>query len=180
MISGPSGVGKGTVIKRLFELMPERLVPSVSATTRPPRPGEVDGVDYHFLTPEEFERRQRAGDFIESFQVYGHWYGTLESEVRPSLEQGKWVILEVDVQGAEAVRERFPDALRIFIMPPSLEELERRLRLRGSEDETQIRARLDVARREMEQADRFDVQIVNNDVEQAARQIRDLLERAAA
>jgi len=177
VISGPSGAGKGTIVKQLFERMPDRLATSVSATTRPPRPGEQDGVDYHFLTAEEFARRLAKGEFIESFQVHGNSYGTLESEVRPSLEAGKWVILEIDVQGAMAVKERFPEALTIFIRPPTLAELESRLRLRGSEREEQVRARLEVARREMEFADRYDVQVVNDDVLQATAEVEQALKK---
>ena len=110
---------------------------SVSATTRPPRPGESDGVDYHFLTPDEFERRRRAGEFIECFQVFdsGYWYGTLRSEAMAGLRAGKWVVLNIDVQGGMAVMEQFPDAVTIFVRPGSMEELERRLRGRDTENE---------------------------------------------
>ena len=125
VISGPSGAGKTTLVKRLFRRC-DRLVASVSATTRPPRPGEQDGVDYHFLVPEEFTRRQQAGQFIECFEVFGrgYWYGTLWNEVTPSLAAGKWVVLEIDVQGTLAVRQRYPDAITIFVRPGAIEELE--------------------------------------------------------
>ena len=179
VISGPSGAGKGTIIKRLFELMPGRLVLSVSATTRKPRPGERDGVDYHFIDKDTFQRHRENGEFIECFQVQrqGHWYGTLESEVMPSLEQGKWVILEVDVQGTQAIKQRFPEAVTIFVMPPTLADLERRLRERGSEPEAEIQSRLEVARREILEKQQYDVQIVNDDLPRAVSEIRQFLEQ---
>src|SRR5690242_20589295 len=129
VISGPSGAGKSTLLKQLFAHFPN-IKPSVSATTRPPRPGETEGLDYHFLSAAEFQRRRAAGEFLESCEVFGsgHWYGTLESEVTPSLRQGKWVLLEIDVEGTLNVLERFPEAITIFVRPNSLEELERRLR----------------------------------------------------
>src|SRR6201995_385181 len=133
VISGPSGSGKTTLLKRMYEQCDGPLVPSVSATTRQPRRGEVNGVDYHFLSREEFARRREAGDFLECCEVYGRgdWYGTLKSEGTPSLEAGKWVVLEIDVQGTLAFLKRYPDALTIFVAPKSIEELERRLRERG-------------------------------------------------
>jgi guanylate kinase len=129
VISGPSGAGKTTIARRLFERCP-KLVASVSATTRPPRPSEQDGVNYHFLSPEEFEQKRQAGEFLESFEVFGsgYWYGTLKSEVAPRLAEGKWVVLEIDVQGTLAVLRQYPEATTIFVEPGSLEELERRLR----------------------------------------------------
>ena len=177
VVSGPSGAGKSTLLKRLFASPPVPLVSSVSATTRPPRPGEVDGVDYHFLTQEEFDRRRRRGDFLECFQVFdrGYWYGTLSSEVTPSLEAGKWVILEIDVQGARAVVERYPDAITIFIHPGSLEELEKRLRGRGTEREDALRRRLAWARHELAQAGEYCYQVINDNVDRAVRQICDIL-----
>lgn len=181
VVSGPSGAGKTTVMRRVFERAPVPLVASVSATTRPPRPGEEDGVDYHFLSEEEFDRRRRQGRFIESFQVFEHdtWYGTLASEVTPSLEQGKWVVLEVDVQGARAVVERYPDAITIFIRPSSLGELERRLRMRRTEDEEAIRRRLARAKQELAQAGRYRYQVVNDDVDEAVAEICGILSRQA-
>lgn len=177
VISGPSGVGKTTVLKKLFDVAPVPLVASVSAATRPPRPGEVNGVDYHFLTPEEFERRRRRGEFLECFRVFGgdDWYGTLRSEVTPSLENGKWVVLEIDVQGASAVSGSYPDAITIFVAPGSLEELERRLRGRGTESEQAIRRRLQRAQKELAFADRYQYQVVNDDVDHAVREICDIL-----
>ncbi len=177
VVSGPSGAGKTTVLRRLFQSAPVPLKASVSATTRPPRPGERDGVDYHFLTEEEFNRRRQRGEFLECFEVFGrgYWYGTLWSEVTPSLEAGRWVLLEIDVQGAVAVMERYPQAITIFIRPSSLEELERRLRGRGTESEEAVQRRLGQARRELALADRYDYQVINDDVDQAVREICHIL-----
>jgi len=177
VLSGPSGSGKSTVLKRLFEAAPVPLVSSVSATTRPPRPGEVDGVDYHFLSEEEFDERRRRGEFLECFEVFGrgHWYGTLLGEVAPSLEAGNWVILEIDVQGARSVVEQFGDAITIFLRPPSLEVLEERLRQRKTETEEAIHTRLRRARHEMASADRYRYQVVNDDVDRAVREICGIL-----
>jgi guanylate kinase len=181
VISGPSGAGKSTLLKQLFNRVAS-LKPSVSATTRPPRPGEVDGVDYHFLTTDEFQRRHSAGEFLEACEVFGsgHWYGTLESEVTPSLEAGKWVVLEIDVEGTFNVLTRFPEAITIFVRPNSLEELERRLRSRGTESPAAIERRLAVARRELDCADRYQFQVVNDDVDRAVQEICDILNRAGA
>jgi len=177
VVSGPSGAGKTTVLKRLFQSARGPLVSSVSATTRPPRPSEVDGVDYHFLTDEEFHHRRRRGDFLECVEVFGrgHWYGTLESEVASSLEAGKWVILEIDVQGALAVMERYPEAITIFLRPPSLEVLEERLRCRHTETEEAIQKRLAEARRELALADKYRHQVINEEVDRAVHQINDIL-----
>jgi guanylate kinase len=176
VISGPSGAGKTTVLKRLFSCCPQ-LESSVSATTRPPRPGEKDGLDYHFLSPEDFARRKTEGDFLECFEVFGsgYWYGTLWSEVTPRLEAGKWVVLEIDVEGALAVLERFPDAITIFVQPASLEELERRLRGRGTESEHAIERRLEVARRELSFAGRYQFKVTNHSVDQAVEDICDII-----
>jgi guanylate kinase len=176
VISGPSGAGKTTLLKKLFERCGE-LSASVSATTRPPRPGERNGVDYHFLTSEEFQRQRQGGVFLECYEVFGHgyWYGTLLSEVAPSLAAGKSIVLEIDVQGAMAVLERYSDAITIFVHPSSLEELERRLRGRGTESEDLIQRRLEVARRELACADRYRFQVVNEDVDRAVQEICDII-----
>lgn len=177
VVSGPSGAGKSTVLKRLFQSAPVPLAASVSATTRSPRPGEVDGVDYHFLTEEEFNHRRQRGEFLECFQVFdrGHWYGTLLSEVTPSLKGGKWVILEIDVQGALSVMERYPEAITIFLRPPSLEVLEERLRRRHTETEEAIQARLRQARDELALAHRYRYQVINDHVDRAVHEICDIL-----
>lgn len=182
VISGPSGAGKSTVVRRLLAECDLPLVLSVSATTRPPRPGEIDGVDYHFLSREEFERKRAAGEFLECKEVYGRgdWYGTLQSEVTAGLNAGKWVILEIDVQGAMSVLESHPETVTIFIHCGSLEELERRLRQRGTETEASIQRRLEVARRELAYLDRYQYTIINNDVSQAAHEVCEILARHGA
>ncbi len=164
------------MVKQLFDRCP-RLQASVSATTRPPRPGEVDGRDYHFLTPDEFARRREAGEFLECCEVFGlgYWYGTLWSEVTSGLAAGKWVVLEIDVEGALAVLGRFPDAITIFIRPESWEELERRLRGRRTETEEAVLRRLEVARHELAFADRYKYQVVNRSVDQAVADILAIL-----
>jgi guanylate kinase len=177
VVSGPSGAGKNTVLRGVFQRCPAPLAASVSATTRPPRAGETDGVDYHFLTPDEFERRRRAGEFIECFQVFdnGYWYGTLRSEAMAALRAGKWVVLNIDVQGGMAVMEQFPDAVTIFLRPGSMEELERRLRGRDTESESSIRSRLQRAKCELDSAGRYGHQVVNDDLERAIEEINAIL-----
>jgi guanylate kinase len=181
IISGPSGVGKSTLVPRVMARCRRPLELSVSATTRPPRAGERDGVEYHFLTPQEFAARRQRDEFLESCEVFGrgHWYGTLRSEVEPRLAAGKWVVLEIDVHGAEQVLARVPGAISIFVRPQSLEELERRLRGRGTESEEAIARRLEVARRELSFAERYQHQVVNDQLDRAAEEICELLERAA-
>ncbi len=177
VVSGPSGVGKTTVLRRLLASCPLPLRQSVSATTRPPRSGEVDEVDYHFLAQDEFARRREQGEFLECCEVFGQgwWYGTLLSEVTPSLEAGEWVILGIDVHGAQAVMDRFPEAITIFIRPSSLQVLEQRLRGRGTEDERSIQQRLARARRELALADRYRHQVVNDDLDHAVEEICNIL-----
>jgi guanylate kinase len=173
VLSGPSGVGKSTVLRQLLSRHPDRLRLSVSATTRPPRPGEREGIDYYFLTAEEFNRRRLAGDFLECCEVFGHghWYGTLLAEVMPIPGDEKWVILDIDVNGAETVRSQLPGIPTIFLRPSSDEELERRLRARGTESDAAVERRLNVARHELAQADTYQYQVINDTVERAVDQI---------
>jgi len=170
VVSGPAGVGKGTLVTRVRERRPLLGLP-VSATTRSPRPGEVDGVAYHFLSDEEFTRRVEAGEFLEWAQVHDHRYGTLKSEVDACIARGESVILEIDVQGGENVARVYPDVVRIFILPPSWETLVERLRNRGTETEESFALRLKTARRELEKADTYDVRIVNDDLDEAVAEL---------
>jgi guanylate kinase len=163
-------VGKGTLVAKVRGDRPS-LGLTVSATTRPPRPGEVDGVSYFFMDDAEFSRRVSQGEFLEWANVHGHRYGTLLSEVRRNLAEGRSLILEIDVQGGLNVRRIHPDAVLVFIEPPSMDELERRLRGRGTEDEASIECRLENARREMEMAASYDVRIVNDDLTRASEEL---------
>jgi guanylate kinase len=177
VISGPSGAGKSTVVRELFKSCPVPMHWSVSATTRLPRRGEKEGEDYYFLTPEEFAARQASGDFVECKQYAGNWYGTLQSQVTAGLADGKWVILEIDVEGTLAVLEKYPEALTIFIHSGSVEELERRLRARNTESEEALARRLDTARRELGQKSRYRYEVINRDVHQAVRDVCEILLR---
>jgi guanylate kinase len=163
-------VGKGTVVRALLAARPE-LAFSVSSTTRSPRPGEVEGRHYHFVTDEEFDVLERAGGFLETAQVFGRRYGTPAAGVDEARESGGDVLLEVDVQGARSVRQRVPDAVLIFLRPPSQEELERRLRARGTEEGEALERRLAGARREMAEAAWFDHVVVNDRVDEAVEEV---------
>lgn len=177
VISGPSGAGKSTVVQQLLGDCPLPLSLSVSATTRPARPGEVHGRDYWFLSSEEFAVRKENGDFLECKEVFGrgYWYGTLAGTVSTGLNAGKWVILEIDVQGAASVLERYPDAITIFIHPGSIEELERRLRHRGTESEESIARRLEVASEELAMMHRYRHEVINREIAQAVKDLCGLL-----
>lgn len=180
ILSGPSGVGKTTVLKRLFATCPMPLVESISATTRPQRPGEIAGVSYRYMTDEQFQKHRENGDFLECCEVfgYGHWYGTLREPVTTGLKQGNWIVLEVDVEGASKVLNHYPDAITVFIHPGSLEELERRLRGRGTETEEALKRRLDVAKHELDASQAYRQIIINQSVEQTAHDICELLQKA--
>ena len=163
-------MGKGTLVALLRERM-SCLGLTVSATTREPRAGEQDGISYHFMDDAEFDRRLAAGEFLEWAWVHAHRYGTLRGEVERVLAGGESVVLEIDVQGGLAVRAAMPDAVLVFVEPPSMEELERRLRGRGTEDEEQVRLRLANARAELAHAGDYDVRIVNDDLERACAEL---------
>lgn len=167
VVTGPSGVGKGTLIRALLERVPGFEL-SVSATTRPPRPGEVEGRDYHFLTDEEFTRRLERGEFVEHAEYAGRRYGTLRSE----LERGsRGVVLEIEVQGARQVQKELPEALRVFIAPPSPQSLRERLEGRGLDAPEQIERRLEVAEEELAARDEFERVVVNEDLERATAEL---------
>jgi guanylate kinase len=172
VLSGPSGSGKSTLARRALARadVPVRL--SISATTRPPRPGEVDGVDYRFLTRDEFEFWRDRGEFLEWAEVHGNLYGTPAAPVEEQLARGESVLLEIDVQGALQVVSKRPDAVLIFVNTPSFEILEQRLRARGSgEDEATIQRRLANARRELEQAHRYPIHLINDNLDRAVDEL---------
>lgn len=176
VVSGPAGVGKGTLVSLVRERRPLLGLP-VSATTRSPRPGEVDGVSYHFLSDEAFSERVKRGEFLEWAQVHDHRYGTLKSEVDACLTRGESVILEIDVQGGTNVLKVYPDAVRIFIDPPSWDVLVERLRGRGTESEESLAIRLNTAKSELALAHTYDVRIVNDDLNTAVDELERTLER---
>ncbi len=175
VITGPSGVGKGTLIRGLLERVPG-LELSVSATTRAPRPGETDGVDYHFLGPQDFERRVAAGEFLEHAAYSGRRYGTLRSEVERTLRDARGVVLEIEVQGARQVREALPDAFQIFVAPPSLDALRARLVGRGTDDPEQVAERLRTAESELEAQDEFDAKLCNDRLESTVASLARMVE----
>jgi guanylate kinase len=168
VVSGPSGAGKSSFVKTLLEKGPD-FEYSVSATTRPRRQHETDGRDYFFLTQDEFQRRVEAGEFVEYAMVHGEWYGTLRSQIEAAMKRGKNVLLDIDVQGGQAVRRVYPDGVFIFILPPTMEALEARLRHRATDPEDRIRLRLENARREIPMVREYGYSIVNDDIEEASR-----------
>ena len=175
VFSGPSGVGKGTLKAKLFEEFADRIAYSVSATTRGPREGEVDGKDYFFISRQEFERRVKNNEFLEHAEFAGNSYGTPRAYVEKLLDSGMNVVLEIDVQGALQVMKSMPECVSVFILPPSFEELEHRLRGRGTETEEKVRERLETAKRELPYAPQYDYQIVNGgDIEAAYQSLREV------
>ncbi len=174
VVSGFSGAGKGTVLAQVLARRPD-LYFSVSFTTRPPRQGEQDGVNYHFVTREEFQARISRGEFLEYAEYVGNYYGTSMQVIREKLEQGIDVILEIEIQGAAKVREKMPEAVSLFLVPPSFEELSRRLRSRGTDSEEKIQQRLEVARREVREIEQYDYIVVNDTVDRAVEEILAIL-----
>lgn len=174
VVSGPSGAGKGTIVQGLLERDPNLWV-SVSCTTRPPREGEVDGVDYFFLDRDEFLRIREAGGFLESFEVFGNLYGTPRAQVEQHLAAGEDVVLEIDVQGALAVQEALPQALLVFVAAPSREAQRARLEARGTDSPEVIERRLAAAAAEEAEAGRFDATVINDDVSAAVDQAAGIL-----
>ncbi len=179
VITGPSGVGKGTLIRGLLERVPE-LGLSVSATTRAPRPGETQGVDYHFLSPDEFDRRVAGGDFVEHATYSGRRYGTLRSELEGRLQRGEPVVLEIEVQGARQVRQTMPEALQVFIAPPNREALRARLVGRGTDDAEQVRQRMQTAEEELNAQPEFARVVVNDRLEDATAELEAIVREALA
>ena len=175
-VSGPSGVGKGTMVKTLIARR-EEVVESVSCTTRAPREGEVHGKHYFFLSKEEFIRRIDEGDFLEYDEHFGNYYGTPKSFVRETLPH-KSIIMEIDVVGALNAKKEFPETVLVMVVPPSVEELRRRLSGRGSETEAQIQNRLERMEDELSHADEYDYVVVNDDLEKAIRALEDIIDKA--
>ena len=175
IISSPSGVGKTTIARLLLERRAD-VGYSVSCTTRQPRPGEVDGRDYYFLTPEQFIAARERGEFAESAEVHGRMYGTLRREVDRVLGDGRYVVMDIDVQGAEQFVRVYPDAVLVFLLPPSAETLLTRLRNRRSETQEMLALRLRNAVRELQSADRYGYLIINDDLERAVRYVSSVID----
>jgi guanylate kinase len=177
VISAPSGCGKTTIAKAILEKHPAMLF-SVSATTRPIRNGEVDKKDYFFLTKQEFEDRIRIGDLAEWEEIYGNYYGTLKSEIHRALDHGYSMIFDVDVKGALSIRQHFPnDSILIFIKPPSMEVLKKRLENRKTENPETLKRRLDRMPMELEQGSQFDFQVVNDDLDKAINEVNEIVQK---
>ena len=176
VLSGPSGVGKGTVRKAIFSQEDTKFEYSISMTTRKPREGEVDSVDYFFKSREEFEDLIQQGKLLEYAEFVGNYYGTPVDYVRETLESGKDVFLEIEVQGAQQVRDKFPEGLFIFLAPPSLSELQNRLVTRGTETDDLIQGRMNTAKKEIEMMDLYDYIVENDQIENAVNKIKSIVQ----
>ena len=174
VLSSPSGAGKSTIARMLLE-SDDGVAMSVSATTRPIRPGEVDGRDYHFVSDSQFEAMVAGGEFLEWAHVFGHRYGTLKQEVVKTIEGGRDVLLDIDWQGTQQLKQVDPDIVRVFILPPSMTELERRLRARGTDSEEVIRRRMDRATAEISHWAEYDYVLINNDAEKCRELVHNIL-----
>lgn len=177
VLSGPSGVGKGTMYSRLLKIMPELTV-SVSATTRKPRDGEINGVHYYFMNKDKFVCMRENGEFLEWAETVGNYYGTPKAPVLSKLSEGKDVLLEIDVKGARQIKAAYPDCVTIFVLPPSESELARRLRGRGTETDEQVKARLALAVSEIGESGEFDHRVVNADLDTAVAEVTDIIRKA--
>jgi len=180
VITGPSGVGKDTLVRELKRRLGERLHVAVTATTRPPRPGERHGVHYYFVSPQEFEAMLARGELLENAVVYGHRYGVPKAPLQEALAQGKDVVVRTDVQGASFIKSRHPEAVTVFVLPPSQEELARRLRGRGQDDARQVALRLRTAQEEMARVGEFDYRVTNDRLEEAVEEVLAIMERERA
>ncbi len=175
VLSGPSGAGKGTVYNAVINMLPE-LKKSISVTTRLPRPDEIDGVHYYFRTVEEYVAMKERGEFLETAEVYKNFYGTPQAPVFEMLEKGEDVFFEIDVEGAKQIKAKYPECVSIFIIPPSFEVLEQRLRGRGTEDENSLLTRIGSARGELAQYKNFDYIVFNDDVHSATQNVVNIIE----
>jgi guanylate kinase len=176
VLSGPAGAGKGTVLREVFSHMDD-LAYSVSYTTRAPRPGEIEGVHYFFIDEDTFKKMVSEGKFLEWAKVHGHYYGTMKDTVLEALEKGVDVLLEIDIQGAEQVKRQMPEAITVFIQPPTFEELVRRLTERGTEGPEDLALRIKNAEREIQCADRFEYRIINDTVDRAAEDFINIIKK---
>jgi guanylate kinase len=179
VITAPSGAGKTSLIEALMREDPSLRL-SISYTTRPPRPGERDGIEYHFVDDAAFLSMRGRGEFLESAEVHGYRYGTAKAVITQALARGQDLILEIDWQGAQQVRALYPDCVEIFVLPPSIEELERRMRARGKDSDAVIRRRLENAREELEHASEFKYRIINKDFEAAKGELSEIIRNERA